>query len=298
MQRHTPLGYQIQNGKAEIEPETAELVKEVFNAYLAGTSTYRIAKDFTQRGILNASHKPSWNHGSIGKILENRKYIGDEFYPPLIEPSIFEQVQSRRIQRVKDLGRAAQPNSFANQSVWSSLLVCGECGQPYRKYTEKGKHPKWRCKHYIYRNRVHCRNRFLSEEQLEQAFVRVINQVIGNPDYLNPNFKELPLTESTAERKLTTQINRLLAEPSCDAQAVKQLALQRAAEQYRNIRIDDRAYQNEKIADALSGVGIQTACDLTLLEETIGKIVVQKHTGPEFYLKNGRSITIPIKEET
>lgn len=298
MQRHTPLGYQIQNGKAEIEPETAELVKEVFNTYLAGTSTYRIAKDFTQRGILNASHKPSWNHGSIGKILENQKYLGDEFYPPLIERSIFEQVQSRRIQQVKDLGRAAQPNSFANQSVWSSLLVCGECGQPYRKYTEKGQPPKWRCKYYIYRNRVHCRNRFLSEEQLEQAFVRVANQVIGNPAYLNPDFRELPLMESTAERKLTVQINSLLAEASCDAQEVKQLAFKRAAEQYRNIRIDDRAYQNEKIADALSGVGIQTACDLILLEKIIGKIVVQKHTGLEFYLKNDRSITILMKEET
>lgn len=298
MKRYVPFGYQIQNGKAKIEPETAEFVREIFIIYLAGTSTYRIAKNFTQRGILNASHKPSWNHGSIGKILENQKYLGDEFYPPLIEQSIFEQVQSRRKQRVKDLGRAAQLNSFANQSVWSSLLVCGECGQPYRKYTEKGKPPKWRCKHYIYCNRVHCRNRFLSEEQLEQAFVRVINQVIGNPAYLNPDFKELPLTESIAERKLTVQINRLLAEPSCDAQEVKQLVFQRAAEQYRNIRIDDRAYQNEKTADALNGVGIQTACDLILLEKTIGKIVVQKHTGLEFYLKNGRSITIPIKEET
>lgn len=298
MQRHVPLGYHIQNDKAEIEPETAEFVREIFNTYLAGTSTYRIAKDFTQRGILNASHKPSWNHGSIGKILGNRKYLGDEFYPPLIERSIFEQVQSRRKQRVKDLGRVAQSNSFANQSVWSSLLVCGECGQPYRKYTEKGKPPKWRCKHYIYRNRVLCRNRFLSEEQLEQAFVQVINQVIETPAYLKPDFKELPLTESIAERKLTAQINSLLAEPSCDAQAIKQLVFQRVAEQYRNIRIDDRAYQNEKIADALNGVGIQTACDLTLLEKTIGKIVVQKHTGLEFYLKNSRSIPIPIKEET
>ncbi len=43
---------------------------------------------------------------------------------------------------------------------------------------------------------------------------------------------------------------------------------------------------------------MQTVCDLTLLEETIGKIVVQKHTSLEFYLKNGRSITVPIKEET
>lgn len=133
---------------------------------------------------------------------------------------------------------------------------------------------------------------------MEQAFIQAVNQVIETPSYLKPDFKELPQQESTAERKLTTQINNLLAEPSCDAQEVKQLAFQRASEQYWNIRIDDRAYQNEKTADALSGVGIQTACDLTLLERTIGKIVVQKHTCLEFYLKNGRSITIPIKEET
>lgn len=298
MQRHTPLGYRIQNGKAEIEPETAALVQEVFAAYLRGTSTYRIAKDFTRRGILNASHKPSWNHGSIGKILENRKYLGDEFYPPLIEQSVFEQVQDRRKQRVQELGRIGESNRFANQSIWSSLLVCGECGQPYRKYTEKGKHPKWRCKHYIYHNRVLCRNDFFSEEQLEQAFVQVINQVIETPAYLKPDFKEAPLPESIAERKMAARINSLLVEPSCDAQTVKQLAFQRAAEQYRNIHIDDRAYQNEKIIDALDGAGIQAVCDMALLEKTIGKIVVQKHTGLEFYLKNSRSIIIPIKEGT
>lgn len=54
MQRHVPFGYQIQNGKAEIEPKTADFVREIFSTYLAGISTYRIEKDFTQRGILNA----------------------------------------------------------------------------------------------------------------------------------------------------------------------------------------------------------------------------------------------------
>ena len=230
------------------------------------------------------------------------KYYVHDCHPAIIDRETFQKVQeeiARRSSLKKTSSKAkTQLGKYCGKYVLSELLVCGECGQPYRKYTEKGKPPKWRCKHYIYCNRVHCRNRFLSEEQLEQAFVRVINQVIGNPAYLNPDFKELPLTESIAERKLTVQINRLLAEPSCDAQEVKQLVFQRAAEQYRNIRIDDRAYQNEKTADALNGVGIQTACDLILLEKTIGKIVVQKHTGLEFYLKNGRSITIPIKEET
>ena len=57
MQRYVPFGYQIQNGKAKIEPETAEFVREIFIIYLAGTSTYRIAKNFTQRGITDLSER-------------------------------------------------------------------------------------------------------------------------------------------------------------------------------------------------------------------------------------------------
>ena len=33
MQRYVPFGYQIQNGKAKIEPETAEFVREIFSTY-------------------------------------------------------------------------------------------------------------------------------------------------------------------------------------------------------------------------------------------------------------------------
>jgi len=35
-------------------------------------------------GFLNANNKPSWNHGAIGKILENTKYLGDALYPQMI----------------------------------------------------------------------------------------------------------------------------------------------------------------------------------------------------------------------
>ena len=99
MQRHIPLGYSIQNGRAVIQPETAEIVRKVFEAYLNGTSTYRIAKELTGQQILNASGQPSWNHGSVGKILDNCRYLGDELYPQMIEQEIFEQVQERRKQK-------------------------------------------------------------------------------------------------------------------------------------------------------------------------------------------------------
>ncbi|WP_321021863.1 recombinase family protein, partial [Enterocloster bolteae] len=80
-QRHMPLGYRMAGGKILIVPEQAELVKEVFQAYSEGNSLYQLARRLTDHGALNANHKPVWNHGTVGKILENRKYLGDEFYP-------------------------------------------------------------------------------------------------------------------------------------------------------------------------------------------------------------------------
>lgn len=85
MQRYIPFGYQICNGTAEIQTEWAERIRAIFQDYLNGMSTNQIAKNLTQKGVLNGNEKPSWNHGSIGNILENAKYLGDEFYLPLIE---------------------------------------------------------------------------------------------------------------------------------------------------------------------------------------------------------------------
>ena len=296
MQRHIPLGYCIENGRAMIEPETAEIVRKVFEAYLNGTSTYRIAKELTGQRVLNASGQPSWNHGSVGKILDNCRYLGDEMYPQMIEQEIFEQVQERRKQKAEELGRIAQVNSFANRSIWSRLLKCGECGQPYHKYTEKGKPTKWKCKHYIYHNRVCCRNDFLSQEELEEAFILAINQVIEEPDYLKDDFLKTVLPQSTEECRLDNRIHEKLSETACDAQSVKLLAYRRAAAAYQRAEEDGRAYYNEKMKRVLEELPRQTACDLTLLEQTIERIVVQRKIGLNFCFKNGRSILISMKE--
>lgn len=298
MQRKIPIGYCVKNGKADIEPKTAALVHEIFESYLQGMSMLKIAKLLTERGALNASQKPSWNHGGVGNILDNRRYLGDGFYPPLIEQHIFEQVQQRRKQQAAATGKFKQYNSYANQSIWSRLLVCGECGQPYRKYSEKETSPRWKCKHYIYHSRVFCKNIFLSELQLETAFAEAINEVRHNPKYLEVSLTKPPIPQSLIERTLTVQLERVLSQPDCDAQAVRQLVFQKACEQYKNIKLNDQAYQNEKLTEILSSIQPQTESHSTLLAQTISKIVVQKQTGLEFHLKNGRTITIATKEET
>ncbi len=44
-------------------------------------------------------------HAGIGKILKNPHYLGDDYYPAIIEPDTFEAVQEERIRRASALGR-------------------------------------------------------------------------------------------------------------------------------------------------------------------------------------------------
>ena len=282
MQNHTPMGYRIVNGKAEIIPEAAEIVKGIFEDYLNGTATYRIAKKLTEQGVLNTNRRPSWSHCSVGKILENQRYKGDDFYPALMDAETFEQVQERRRERAESLGRRAQLNSYANKSLFGDRIVCGICGQPYRKYVEHCNQPgetiRWKCKRYIKGNRVYCRNIFLTEEQIEDAILAAVNYFIENPDLLDQGVTVLKTElESAQSRKLTGQIQECLENA-----------------QYQEAAIDDSGFRTEKLKAALTGRVPQVQFDPELFRQTIQKIIVGKDNILQIELLNGVAVEVKI----
>lgn len=301
MQRHMPLGYRIVDGRAEIVPEDAEVVKTVFQEYLDGTSTYGIARSLTEQGVLNASHRLSWSHGSVGKILENTKYMGDEFYPLLIDRTRFEQVQCRRRERAANLGRTAQLNSFANRTTIGGRLYCGACGEPYRRYTEHsgqaGETLKWKCKHYIWENRVCCRNLFLTDEQIEHAFIKIINEVIETPALLERNPPAKTQVFSPAGEMLTRQMEQALQTGAYTADGIRRMAFERAAGQYRASVTNDWQYQTNQLKAVLIGKEVQLTFDKTLFIETMKKVVIYEDGRLQFILRNGLSQETDIHEK-
>lgn len=96
---HTPYGYRIENGKAVVDETAAEQVKILFQSYLTGDS---LATAATKAGIKAF-------HAGIGKTLQNTHYLGDEYYPAIIDPDTFEAVQEERIKRAEKLGRIHEP---------------------------------------------------------------------------------------------------------------------------------------------------------------------------------------------
>lgn len=86
---HIPYGYRIINGKAEIDEQSAERIKILFQSYLTGDSLATAAKKAEIIAF----------HAGISRMLQNKHYLGDEYYPAIIDQDMFAAVEAERIRR-------------------------------------------------------------------------------------------------------------------------------------------------------------------------------------------------------
>lgn len=96
---HTPYGYRIENGKAVIDERAAEQIRLMYRFYLDGA------------GLCNAAEKAGISvlHSGAARMLCNTHYLGDEYYPALIDPETFERAKQERQWRAEALGRVKKP---------------------------------------------------------------------------------------------------------------------------------------------------------------------------------------------
>ena len=92
---HIPYGYRIEEGRAVIDEEQAERVRELYRGYLSGFALMPAAK---QAGI------ETW-HGSAKRLLQNRHYLGDAYYPAIIDREMFDKAEQELKKRAEKLGR-------------------------------------------------------------------------------------------------------------------------------------------------------------------------------------------------
>ena len=89
MQIHTPFGYKITNGKVKINLKQKTVINQIYDEYINGKSLYSIAQKLKHNKIKNNNGNTNWTHGAIAKILENKKYLGDNMYPKIIDEKKF-----------------------------------------------------------------------------------------------------------------------------------------------------------------------------------------------------------------
>lgn len=92
---HIPYGYKIVDGKAVVDEEQAKSVRKLFDGYISGLGLKPAA--------VNAGLEI--NHGSAGNMLRNNHYLGNEYYPAIIDEATYYKAEEIRISKAVSLGR-------------------------------------------------------------------------------------------------------------------------------------------------------------------------------------------------
>lgn len=71
------LGYtKGSDGILKVVPEEAEIVKKIFDLYIAGNGVRKIKRYLEEHGIKTVTGKGIWSTSTIDRILSNEKYVG------------------------------------------------------------------------------------------------------------------------------------------------------------------------------------------------------------------------------
>ena len=70
-----PYGYVLVGKEIVINEERADVVRSIFEYYLAGASLGKIVDMLFAKGILSPTGNPKWTRAAVDKLLANKKYI-------------------------------------------------------------------------------------------------------------------------------------------------------------------------------------------------------------------------------
>ena len=209
------LGYRRgDDGEPEIDEEEAPTVRRIFARYLMGQSVGQICRDLTADGCKTARGGTQWSDHTVRAILENEKYMGDAIlqktftldlfsrqqvknegqlpkyyvenaHVPIIDRATFRKVQeelARRSSLRKTSSKAkTEQGKHSGKYVLSGLVVCSECGSPYRRITympDGQKRFVWRCLNRIEHGKRICKHSTTVDElELQAAVTAALNEM-------------------------------------------------------------------------------------------------------------------------
>ncbi len=297
------LGYRKgADGKPEIVPKEAETVRSIFNLYLDGYTLLNIAQILMDQKITTATGKSEWTKSAIQSILKNEKYVGDallqktftvdcithkvvknngerpmylvtDHHTPIIDRDTFDRVQQEIARRnskrkISDQTKT-EKGKYSGKYALSELLICGQCGTPYRRriWTKGGnKQVVWRCISRLEHGRRYCPDSpTIKEENLHRGIIRAINNYYSCCDdikrILKANISSVLKCQGreeilAAEKRLKeidqarTDLINLIASGGCDEDKLDgEFAKLYAEEQDLNERLKMLRLQNQTSAE-------------------------------------------------
>lgn len=138
------LGYSVdEERRFHINPETAPVVREIFEMYASGKPAIEIISYLNAKQVKTSIGK-EFNKNSLHRLFKNKRYIGYYIYkgtaipnamPRIIEDELFERVQQRLERNKKAPARTRAKEEY----LLTTKLFCGYCREMMVGYSGTSK---------------------------------------------------------------------------------------------------------------------------------------------------------------
>ena len=213
------LGFCVDSDKHfRLDPNTAPVVRRIFEMYASGNSMAEIIRYLNAQGI-KTSYGNEFNKNSINRILRNKRYIGIYTYkgaetpdglPRIISDELFYEVQDMMNKKKKAPARAKAYESY----ILSTKLFCGYCnaaitGISATSHTGR-KYHYYQC--VTNRRDRSCKKKSVSKDYIEDLVVGNTRALLSVPN-INLIAKEVVrLCEQEKDTENLKRIKKLLVE--------------------------------------------------------------------------------------
>lgn len=68
-----PYGYVLIGGEIVVHEEKADVIRSIFDDYLAGASLGKIVDLLFKRGVISPTGKAKWTRAAVDKLLSNKR---------------------------------------------------------------------------------------------------------------------------------------------------------------------------------------------------------------------------------
>lgn len=272
-------GYGCVNGQLAVIPDEAEVVKKVFSDYISGKIMQEIADELTDNQTEFYCGKSVWNKSMIFRILENRKYIGENLYPSIIDLATYEKANG--IKRSKG---SAQTGDTKEVEWLKEKVFCGQCGRRMTRIAKWKTREKWICP-----NGCKCQ-KYTDDKVIYYGIEEIIEMISEDPTLLHRKEEFVPYQRTQEIMRYGNEIGRLMNAGNIEFNAVKNVILQSAALKF-SACVEDKSVYTEVVEKHLPNIISDEVIDVDEIDQIVEKIKLDESGDIVLRFINGITIS-------
>lgn len=279
--RRFPYGYEMQNGVIIISAKEADTVKRIFREYLNGDNLKIIAERLTEKQVEFLPGEYGWNKNRIKRMIEDKRYIGDNSYPAIVDEDVFKRANAEKNNRRTN----AEPIITTEKKILVHKVQCANCeNKLFHNTNSKLKNSElWYCKNKDCKFSV-----YMTVAELEHEITEILNLLISTPKFTEYEETDIQTEPSLEIIRMENEIERQLESIDFDKNEIQNMILQCATKKYdayKGVRhITDRLKADFEKSSPLS------AFNAELFDRTVSAITIDKDKKVCLKLKNNKII--------